>query len=67
LHAAVERLAGVNAHALGVVFNMTPRKGGRGDYGYGYGYGYAPQPTAAKDEPAPAAPKVRAGARANRG
>ena len=44
LHGAVERLAGVNAHALGVVFNMTPRKSGRGGYGYGYGYGYAPQP-----------------------
>ena len=38
LHGAVERLAGVNAHALGVVFNMTPRKSGRGGYGYGYGY-----------------------------
>ena len=46
---------------------MTPRKGGRRGYGYGYGYGYAPQLADAKDEPAPVAPKVRAGARANRG
>jgi capsular exopolysaccharide synthesis family protein len=65
LHAAVERLAGVNAHALGVVFNMTPRKGGRGEYGYGYGY--APQPAVQKDEPAQVGRKAAAGARANRG
>lgn len=35
---AVERLANVDAHALGYVLNMVP---GRGQ-GYGYGYGYAP-------------------------
>lgn len=66
LHGAVERLAGVNAHALGVVFNMLPRKSGRDGYGYGYGYGYAPEPVEAKEK-AGAAPKPRGGARALRG
>ncbi len=46
LRHSLERLAGVDAKALGVVFNMVPvRRRGRGDiYGYGYGYGYAPEP-----------------------
>lgn len=38
---AVERLEAVGATPVGVIFNMTPSKGGDG-YGYGYGYGYAP-------------------------
>jgi capsular exopolysaccharide synthesis family protein len=42
LHGAHERLAGVGASTLGVVFNMVPKKRG-GTYGYGYGYGYAPE------------------------
>lgn len=45
---SMERLAGVDAKALGVVFNMVPvRRGGTKQaygYGYGYGYGYAPEP-----------------------
>jgi len=40
---AVERLEAVGATPVGVIFNMTPAKGGDG---YGYGYGYAPQPSA---------------------
>ena len=51
LHGAHERLAGVGAHPLGVIFNMVPnRRGGNYGYGYGYGYGYAPK--AAVEEPA---------------
>jgi capsular exopolysaccharide synthesis family protein len=38
---AVDRLEAVGAAPVGVIFNMTPAKGGDG-YGYGYGYGYAP-------------------------
>jgi capsular exopolysaccharide synthesis family protein len=45
---AVERLEAVGAAPVGVIFNMTPAKGGDG-YGYGYGYGYAPVPSAAAD------------------
>jgi capsular exopolysaccharide synthesis family protein len=45
LHSAHERLAGVGAHPLGVVFNMVPNRRG-GNYGYGYGYGYAPKAAA---------------------
>jgi capsular exopolysaccharide synthesis family protein len=37
--AAVSRLENVGAKPVGVIFNMTPAKGGDG---YGYGYGYAP-------------------------
>lgn len=37
---AVDRLEAVGATPLGVIFNMTPAKGGDG---YGYGYGYAPE------------------------
>jgi receptor protein-tyrosine kinase len=44
---AVERLEAVDATPVGIIFNMTPAKGG-GGYGYGYGYGYAP------DSPPPA-------------
>lgn len=36
---AVTRLESVGATPVGVIFNMTPAKGGDG---YGYGYGYAP-------------------------
>ncbi len=44
LHGAHERLAGVGANILGVVFNMVPgKRGGPDGYGYGYGYGYAPE------------------------
>ena len=43
---AVERLEAVGATPVGVIFNMTPAKGGDG-YGYGYGYGYAPEPVRA--------------------
>ncbi len=43
LHAAHDRLAGVGANTLGVVFNMVPTKR-RDGYGYGYGYGYGPEP-----------------------
>lgn len=39
---AVDRLEAVGATPVGVIFNMTPAKGGDG-YGYGYGYGYAPE------------------------
>lgn len=39
---AAERLQAVGATPVGVIFNMTPSKGGSG-YGYGYGYGYAPE------------------------
>jgi len=49
LHGAHERLEGVGAHPLGVVFNMVPkRRGGAYGYGYGYGYGYAPETTKRK-------------------
>ena len=37
---AVERLQAVGAAPVGVIYNMTPAKGGEG---YGYGYGYAPE------------------------
>ena len=40
LRGARERLSGVGASTLGVVFNMLPRQRGGG---YGYGYGYAPE------------------------
>jgi capsular exopolysaccharide synthesis family protein len=42
---AVDRLEAVGASPVGVIFNMTPAKGGDG-YGYGYGYGYAPDTNA---------------------
>jgi capsular exopolysaccharide synthesis family protein len=42
LHSAHQRLQGVGANTLGVVFNMVPKKRGA-NYGYGYGYGYAPE------------------------
>jgi capsular exopolysaccharide synthesis family protein len=46
LRHSMERLAAVDARALGLVFNMVPvRRGGTSHgYGYGYGYGYAPEP-----------------------
>jgi capsular exopolysaccharide synthesis family protein len=44
---AVDRLEAVGAAPVGVIFNMTPVKGGDG-YGYGYGYGYAPVGTSDK-------------------
>jgi capsular exopolysaccharide synthesis family protein len=44
---AVDRLEAVGAAPVGVIFNMTPVKGGDG-YGYGYGYGYAPVGTTDK-------------------
>lgn len=44
---AVERLEAVGATPVGVIFNMTPAKGGDG-YGYGYGYGYAPETATTK-------------------
>ena len=54
LHGAHQRLAGVDASALGVVFNMVPRKrGGHYGYGYGYGYGYAPEAGRRKKDEAP--------------
>jgi len=40
LQGAHERLTGVGANTLGVVFNMVPSKR---DGTYGYGYGYAPE------------------------
>ncbi len=40
LRGAVDRLGGVDAQMLGVVFNMIPERGA--GYGYGYGYGYGP-------------------------
>lgn len=42
VRAAAERLTSVGAAPVGVIFNMTPAKGG-GAYGYGYGYGYEPR------------------------
>ncbi|WP_166134299.1 polysaccharide biosynthesis tyrosine autokinase [Nocardioides ochotonae] len=39
---SVERLASVDAKALGLVMNMVPARRS-GSYGYGYGYGYAPE------------------------
>jgi len=47
---AVERLEAVGATPVGVIFNMTPTKGGDG---YGYGYGYAPERSAGRDTGAP--------------
>jgi len=47
LHGAHERLSGVGATPLGVIFNMVPRRRGGANYGYGYGYGYGYAPTAA--------------------
>jgi Mrp family chromosome partitioning ATPase len=41
LKQATMRLAQVDANLLGVMVNMTPKRGGKG-YGYGYGYGYGP-------------------------
>jgi capsular exopolysaccharide synthesis family protein len=43
---AVERLDAVGASPVGVIFNMTPAKGGGG---YGYGYGYAPEHVSPRD------------------
>jgi capsular exopolysaccharide synthesis family protein len=43
---AVERLDAVGASPVGVIFNMTPAKGGGG---YGYGYGYAPDQVSPRD------------------
>ena len=40
---AAERLTSVGASPAGVIFNMTPARGG-GAYGYGYGYGYGYEP-----------------------
>ncbi len=39
---AVDRLAQVGTHPLGLVFNRVPRTKVGSTYGYGYGYGYAP-------------------------
>lgn len=47
---AVERLEAVGATPVGVIFNMTPAKGGDG-YGYGYGYGYAPEASTPQASP----------------
>jgi receptor protein-tyrosine kinase len=38
LTTAVDRLTSVDAHVLGLVFNMVPVKRSSGAYGYGYGY-----------------------------
>ena len=43
VRAANERLTSVGAAPVGVIFNMTPARGG-GAYGYGYGYGYGYEP-----------------------
>jgi capsular exopolysaccharide synthesis family protein len=43
VRAASERLTAVGSAPAGVIFNMTPVKGG-GAYGYGYGYGYGYEP-----------------------
>ncbi|MQW78082.1 polysaccharide biosynthesis tyrosine autokinase [Nocardioides sp. dk4132] len=40
---SVERLASVDAKALGLVMNMVPSRRRGSSYGYGYGYGYAPE------------------------
>nr|WP_255670327.1 polysaccharide biosynthesis tyrosine autokinase [Aeromicrobium wangtongii] len=45
---AVDRLESVGASPAGVIFNMTPARGGDG-YGYGYGYGYAPEESNPRD------------------
>ncbi|RNL66088.1 polysaccharide biosynthesis tyrosine autokinase [Nocardioides marmoriginsengisoli] len=45
LKQAALRLAQVDANLLGVMVNMTPKRGGKGSgygYGYGYAYGYGP-------------------------
>ncbi len=45
LKQAALRLAQVDANLLGVMVNMTPKRGGKGagyGYGYGYAYGYGP-------------------------
>jgi len=46
LKQAALRLAQVDANLLGVMVNMTPKRGGKGSgygYGYGYAYGYGPE------------------------
>ncbi len=50
LAVAVDRLEAVGAAPVGVIFNMTPAKGGDA-YGYGYGYGYAPEATNVSQTP----------------
>lgn len=48
LKQAALRLAQVDANLLGVMVNMTPKRGGKGSgygYGYGYAYGYGPDKT----------------------
>ncbi|MFL6061235.1 MAG: polysaccharide biosynthesis tyrosine autokinase [Marmoricola sp.] len=45
LKQAALRLNQVDANLLGVMVNMTPKRGGKGSgygYGYGYAYGYGP-------------------------
>lgn len=61
LEVAVRGLKQVNARILGVVLNMAPSKGARGNY-YGYGYGYSyKQQTSKKSDPSPAADLGRNG------
>lgn len=46
LKQAALRLNQVDANLLGVMVNMTPKRGGKGSgygYGYGYAYGYGPE------------------------
>jgi receptor protein-tyrosine kinase len=46
LKQAALRLNQVDANLLGVMVNMTPKRGGKGTgygYGYGYAYGYGPE------------------------
>lgn len=46
LKQAALRLDQVDANLLGVMVNMTPKRGGKGagyGYGYGYAYGYGPE------------------------
>jgi receptor protein-tyrosine kinase len=46
LRQAALRLNQVDANMLGVMVNMTPKRGGKGSgygYGYGYAYGYGPE------------------------
>jgi capsular exopolysaccharide synthesis family protein len=48
LKQAALRLNQVDASLLGVMVNMTPKRGGKGTgygYGYGYAYGYGPDKT----------------------
>lgn len=44
---AASRITQVHGRVIGVILNMTPKRGGGPDgaygYGYGYGYGYAPK------------------------